>query len=419
MATQLRIPGHFTALDGWRGICAILVALYHFPTTSHIGQSGIVRHSYLFVDFFFVLSGFVITYAYSQRLSRWSEARAMLWRRLGRLWPLHAAVLAGFILLEASVPLISMLLGVKRSAAMAFDPGSSASIAAIPTNLLLIQALGIHDKLTWNHPSWSISAELWTYVVFAVVMVIVRGRSVLAAIALVAAALIALVCVSDRYMGVDYDYGFLRCIVGFFVGHLVFKLVHAVPVTLPSPTIVELIGMSSLVLFVVGAGHTPYEFLAPFVFGVIVWMFALERGAVSAVLKSRPLAALGLYSYSIYMVHSLIVAVVHRGISVIEQRQGLKLATTSWNGTEKSTVISFGDAWTMDLVLVVYVAVVLALSFVTWRYIEMPAQRLWNGRLAAPVPERPVQQAAVAEAAPLSGQEGKAAPHGVAPAFQV
>jgi peptidoglycan/LPS O-acetylase OafA/YrhL len=386
MSTQVRIPGHFTALDGWRGICAILVAIYHFHTTSHLSQSGIVRNSYLFVDFFFVLSGFVITYAYIDRLSTLRDAGLMLWRRLGRLWPLHVAVLLGFILLELAVPALSMLLGVKRSASAAFDPATSATLWGIPTNLLLIHGLGLHDRLTWNHPSWSISTELWTYVIFALTVVLLRRRTVIAAGLLVAASLLILSAFSTRYIGVDYDLGIFRCIAGFFVGHLVFRLVRAVPVSLPQPTLVEVIGLAAMVLFVVGAGHTALEYLAPFVFGVIVWIFALERGAVSYVLKSRALAALGLVSYSIYMVHSLVIAVAHRGVSVIEQIGGVKISQVVEYAGERTMVISFGTAWTMDALVLLYVAVVIAISMVTWRYIEMPAQRWWNGASAAPIP---------------------------------
>lgn len=393
MPTQVKMPGHFTALDGWRGVCALLVAIYHFQTTSHLSQSGIVRNSYLFVDFFFVLSGFVITYAYIDRLSTMREARVMLWRRLGRLWPLHVAVLAAFVALELAVPALSMLLGVQRTAAAAFDPGSSATLWGIPTHLLLIHGLGLHDRLTWNHPSWSISTELWTYVIFALTMVLARRRAAVVAGLMVAASLLILVSVSTRYIGVDFDYGIFRCIAGFFIGHIVFRLVRAVPVSLPQPTLIEVIGLSAMVLFVVRAGHTPLEYFAPFVFGVIVWIFALERGAVSHVLKSRALAALGLVSYSIYMVHSLVIAVAHRGMSVIEQLSGHKLSAIVEQGGERTMLISFGSAWTMDALVLIYVAVVIALSMLTWRYIEMPAQRWWNGAAAARVPE-PVEPVA-------------------------
>lgn len=60
----------FLVLDSWRGICALLVALFHFPTGSMISQSAFVGSSYLFVDFFFVLSGFVLASGYLRTLNR-------------------------------------------------------------------------------------------------------------------------------------------------------------------------------------------------------------------------------------------------------------------------------------------------------------------------------------------------------------
>ena len=56
-----------------------------------------IRHSYLFVDFFFVLSGFVIAHAYGDRLKSPLEVWQFIVRRFGRVWPLHIAVLAAFI----------------------------------------------------------------------------------------------------------------------------------------------------------------------------------------------------------------------------------------------------------------------------------------------------------------------------------
>ena len=74
----------FLVLDSWRGICALLVALFHFPTSSTISQSAFVGSSYLFVDFFFVLSGFVIASSYGNRLNQPDEARSL---RAGPLRP--------------------------------------------------------------------------------------------------------------------------------------------------------------------------------------------------------------------------------------------------------------------------------------------------------------------------------------------
>ena len=62
-------PHRFEALDSWRGICALMVALLHFEAFSHLKDLPFFNDAYLFVDFFFVLSGFVIAANYRQRLA--------------------------------------------------------------------------------------------------------------------------------------------------------------------------------------------------------------------------------------------------------------------------------------------------------------------------------------------------------------
>jgi peptidoglycan/LPS O-acetylase OafA/YrhL len=51
------LPKRFAALDGWRGVCAVLVALHHFSANGTIAALPLIRNAWLFVDFFFVLSG--------------------------------------------------------------------------------------------------------------------------------------------------------------------------------------------------------------------------------------------------------------------------------------------------------------------------------------------------------------------------
>jgi peptidoglycan/LPS O-acetylase OafA/YrhL len=88
----LRRYPDFGALDGWRGICACLVALYHFravlgvTVNSHLFSVATIQHAYLFVDFFFVLSGFVIASRYQERISgKITSVADFLKLRLGRL----------------------------------------------------------------------------------------------------------------------------------------------------------------------------------------------------------------------------------------------------------------------------------------------------------------------------------------------
>src|SRR5882724_9776652 len=148
----------FRILDGWRGACALLVALFHLDAYWHFYETPLIRNAWLFVDFFFVLSGFVISHAYRGRLSDWREARSFVVRRVGRLWPLHMAVLALFILLEA-LKLAVVSTGHVGGDSLAFT--DTKAFDAIAANIVLIQSLGVYDHLTWNFPSWSISTEFY------------------------------------------------------------------------------------------------------------------------------------------------------------------------------------------------------------------------------------------------------------------
>ena len=90
----------FEALDAWRGVCALLVAMFHLQAYSHIYDWSLVRHSFLFVDFFFVLSGFVIAGSYRAKLLGGFSIWHFMLLRFGRLYPLHLAILAIFIGIE-------------------------------------------------------------------------------------------------------------------------------------------------------------------------------------------------------------------------------------------------------------------------------------------------------------------------------
>lgn len=78
----------YDVLDSWRGVCATIVALMHFNGLHHLWDLPLLRNAYLFVDFFFVLSGFVISHAYAARIESSSEALRFMVRRFGRVWPL-------------------------------------------------------------------------------------------------------------------------------------------------------------------------------------------------------------------------------------------------------------------------------------------------------------------------------------------
>src|SRR6201996_5185053 len=92
---KLTVKPHYAILDGLRGVAAITVVIFHLfepHSTSHRDQ--IINHGYLAVDFFFLLSGFVIGYAYDDRWGKMTVGNFFR-RRLERLQPM---VIMGMII---------------------------------------------------------------------------------------------------------------------------------------------------------------------------------------------------------------------------------------------------------------------------------------------------------------------------------
>ncbi len=360
----------------------MLVALFHFRAQSHIEDLALIRNAHLFVDFFFVLSGFVVTYAYIGRLGTGAEVGFMVWRRFARLWPLHAFMLLAFIAFELGSELISLVTGATRSVEL-FDPNSANRLSAIPTNLLLIHSLAIHDTTTWNVPSWSISTEFWTYIVFAVSVRLAGQRSVYMAVMFACFAASLLIESTSRLSASQHDLGLFRCIYGFFVGYLAFTALNATPAWLARwiGTIAEILTAAGVLAFVACFGWSKMSFAAPVVFGLAVWVFAHGNGLISRLLQWRPIALLGVWSYSIYMVHALVITCANKIVTVAGIKLGMPIFDMVPTYGEINPVINFGGTWVMDLLVLAYVAVVIGLSATLWRFVEMPMQRWLNNRM--------------------------------------
>ena len=149
----------FVALDSLRGICACMIVLLHFETFGHISRSPFVENGFLFVDFFFVLSGFVIAASYGDRLGQGYPIGKFMLLRLGRVYPLHFVMLAIFVAWELATITIP-----RPSGRLPFSDGFS--VGMIFANLALVQTF-VGNPTSWNGPAWSIAVEVWTYLVFA------------------------------------------------------------------------------------------------------------------------------------------------------------------------------------------------------------------------------------------------------------
>lgn len=368
-------PQRFEVLDSFRGVAALLVAFMHLEALHHFYFAPFVRHSYLFVDFFFVLSGFVIAHAYRSRLNSKDDIVKFVVRRFGRLWPLHMAVLLILILAQFAA-LAAQAYGI----AMPKPPFTENwDVSAIPSHVLLIQALGLHEQGTWNFPSWSISAELWAYLTFAASVIIFRKHLVLASAFLVVGGLAVIYAFSSEYMDATFDYGYFRCIAGFFTGVIVQVVRRPIALKKGPATALEVSLLAVVSIFVALSGGTAASLAAPLLFALVVYVFASEQGAVSTALRTKPFLALGRWSYSIYMVHSIYYLVVFRnGPRVLEQFTDQPLMRKIIYEGEARDVLDAGGAFATDAVAAVYLTLVVLTAWITFRLVEDPSRRWFN-----------------------------------------
>ncbi len=161
----IKAKKHFKSLDGLRGIAAIAVVVFHFmEIIAPDYRDSFIAHAYLAVDFFFCLSGFVVAYAYDDRLANIGK-KTFFKRRLIRLQPL--------VIIGAIIGLLAFI----------FDPFSNLSNQFTSTQIicmLLSSALLFPYPIVperylnlfhYNPPTWSLFWEYIANIVYAVVLV--------------------------------------------------------------------------------------------------------------------------------------------------------------------------------------------------------------------------------------------------------
>ena len=391
MTQPAPLPTRFRALDAWRGICAGLVVLFHVPVLHIAKDWPAFANLQLGVDFFFVLSGFVISHAYRDRLATAAEARGFIASRFRRLWPMHFVVLAAFVALELAklaYASINPSFGVE---AAPFSTGRSP--LEILTNLAFLQSFGLHPGLSWNGPAWSIAVEFWTSVVFLAVVLWWPGarRETFLALALGSALILALV--SPTTLFVSSDWGFVRCLFGFAVGCLVYdlRLRYQLPARLLGwyEAGIALVAFAFMALVPQGLLHLA----APLVFGVLVFVFSFEGGPTSVLLKTRIPQALGRWSFAIYMTHAFLFQILRTGGTFLDQKLGLGRMVMH-NGDK---LVTIGSVWQAVAMLVVVTAAVVAVGAFFHRFVEVPfsgkgrsggSPRPATGHGSTPAPQR-------------------------------
>jgi peptidoglycan/LPS O-acetylase OafA/YrhL len=298
---------HFAVLDGLRGVAAFYVAFHHLNSYSH---------GYLAVDFFFMLSGFVIAFSYEDQLLHGTMSFAQfLARRFIRLYPLIAlGTVAGFLayyvrtlmLHDHSVHLIDFL-------AIA-----GSGLLMLPT--LNAVPVGEQNALfPFNSPEWSLFIEILANMAYAAALRFLSMRVLvgLLSVFIAAAALVALQ--QDTYgAGFDYtdfSFGFLRTAAPITIGVIIYRLYQSG--TLPrwslhpaflAALFVALMAVPKLS----GQAEVYYALVCTFVLFPTIVVLGINMKPSGGILKVCRIG--GDLSYPLYMMHGPIEQVM-RGVS--------------------------------------------------------------------------------------------------------
>jgi peptidoglycan/LPS O-acetylase OafA/YrhL len=323
----------FEALDGLRGVAALAIVIYHIKP---------VWGGYLAVDFFFVLSGFVlsISYLYRRKISVWQFTV----RRLFRLYPLHIFSLATFTL--------AMLFVYDQ-----LPDRSNYWLETLIQNLTLTQNIGLApNRITWNYPSWSISVEFWIGILF---ILLISRSSKISFLILLSGILLLVIFFNTGHLEVQAKnyYGYLNA--GLVRGGACFLLGVAACSIYEKGSVSRLIkkhenGLEVLIvvsiasLLIIRSGKlSELDYLAPPLFMIAVLVFANGTGFLAKLFSK--LKFLGTISYSIYLNHLTILLLVNY----------------------------YGRVWDVNWYATLFASFALLFlwSYITYRYIEWPCQR--------------------------------------------
>jgi len=295
------------ALTALRGLAAMAVVLQHFSTTA---QSlcvetipSLVPHGYMAVDFFFVLSGFIMSYTYAASFERdgIDAYGPFLLKRVGRLFPLGIVLTFVIVALGGIAALFDA-----RSLFLSDHVMEAGLVSSIVVDVLNLQVFSNAHNI--NPPSWSISVEMGAYLAFPLLVVVLFNarRSLSAAYLIVAVGLLVNEALSEPRLGFDNlstTFDFIRCFAEFGFGMITYRLYRASPTARRIGEdrwtwLVAVVAAAALLsrLDLVIAATLPFVVLAG----------ACNRGMPSRWLSSRVPYYIGTISFSIYLIHDIL-----------------------------------------------------------------------------------------------------------------
>lgn len=296
-ASILQTKQHFEILDGLRGVAALAVVLFHFMEWVYTDPGkNFIGHGFLAVDFFFCLSGFVIGYAYDDRIAKMGLRKFFM----SRIIRLHPLVIAGSVL-----GLLAFLFDPFGGHLELYSAGKI--MLTFLCSLFLIPLPVIADRgfnlFSFNAPAWSLFWEYMANIVYAFVLYRIR-RSYLLVLTILSAVAICYVgyCSGNLlggWSGPTFWDGCARISYSFLAGLLIYRSNWIIKNKL------GFAGLSVLLLLAFVMPFSKWNWLSEPLVVLLYFPLLVALGAGS-VLKPRLKKVCifsGQISYPLYMTH--------------------------------------------------------------------------------------------------------------------
>ena len=351
---------HYEILDGLRGVAAFIVIIYH---VFECFSSTPLPHGYLAVDFFFVLSGFVIGYAYDNRWDKMTTG-GFFRRRLIRL---HPMVIMGCIigvitfLIQGSVKWDGSSVGL-----------SLVMLAILSTMLMIPSAAGLPTEIRGNSemfpvngPYWSLFFEYIGNILYALFLRKISTK-ILGCIAVVSGVLLAYISISQGQLGIGWtlaDYGFwgglIRMLFPYSIGMYMARIFRPMQIK-GAFWKCGLILVVIALLPIVSTEGIPWltgaydAFCVLFIFPALVWMGASELKIGKQ--TTDVCRFVGDLSYPLYTIHYPFMYLFYAHIG--------------FNG--ESSVLTIKETWPEAIALVIGC---LVLAWLCMKFYDLPVRR--------------------------------------------
>jgi peptidoglycan/LPS O-acetylase OafA/YrhL len=370
------IKGEIKALTGLRIVAAMWVVLFHFrPMVADASPdfrdalSPVLNCGAQGVDLFFILSGFVLTWNYLDRMGQSWSLRAtlhFLWLRLARVWPVYLVTLH----LAALLVILSLHVGH-----VPLPEVSDLTAVSYIRQVLLVQLWfqPYFDESSWDGPAWSISAEWLAYLLFGVLIMVIfrmvhatRARSLIWLAVAASLPPVVLLLASGQFYT---PWSWLpRIVTQFTAGALACAAVRRLRLTDRARRVAGYLS-ALVVAAIVGilywfdahpiSGVLDSGGVVDVLFVPLVIALAIGMGSLPWLLSTRLMVYGGEISFCLYMVHEL----VHTGWGWAVQQFELQLTDLPWK-------------WNVIGLLLISVVV----SILLYHLVEEPARR-WMRRM--------------------------------------